>query len=153
MYLFPDFTFSCFQCVMRSYQIWVANTMQTQTTVSQICEKIKSLIHELQAWSSHVSDRNLVSHCKSMLKTQNIPPCLTFHITVQVRLRGFLFCRQKLKEIKYSNGSCNFCNTDSSYCCLRTYQIQTIPAQPAFRITTKFRILAFILFTKPEITC
>jgi len=67
---------------MRSYWIWVANTMQTQTTVSKICEKIKTLIHELQASSSHVSDRNSIYRCKSMLKTENIPASLTFHITV-----------------------------------------------------------------------
>ena len=63
--------------------------MQTQTTVSTVCEKIKTLIHELQVWSSHVSDRNSVYHCESMLKTQNIPASLTFHITVPVRL-GFV---------------------------------------------------------------
>jgi hypothetical protein len=77
--------------------------MQTQTTVSKICEKIETLIHELQAWSSDVSERNLVYHCKSMLKTQNIPASLTFHITVKVRLCGFLFYGQNLKNIKYSN--------------------------------------------------
>jgi len=63
--------------------------MQTQTTVLETCEKIKTLIHELQAWSSHVSDRNSVYHCKSILKTQNIPASLAFHITSEIRLCSF----------------------------------------------------------------